>query len=305
MAKGQPLVRISVVVHPEAVEGVSDILLALGAKGVVDEGSLVTRKVSAYFPDDGKNEERLRAVEARLDRLREAGVQVGSGFVAAQVVEEEVWSEAYKAHFHAERLAPNLIVTPTWEPFQPAAGEHVLVLDPGLAFGTGGHATTRLCLRALAEQVRPGDRVADIGTGSGILAVAAALLGASRVIATDSDPAVIAIARDNAARNGVADRVEVMETDLIPGDRGPFDVVVCNILATEVIRLAPSLPALLASGGRFIGSGFIDVSVPEVTAALEAAGLHVLSAPTEHTWAAVVAEARSRRGEESKSRTAG
>ncbi len=290
MATDKQFVRIGVVVHPEAVEGVADVLRVLGAKGVVDEGSLVTRKVSAYFQDDGRNEERLRAVEARLASLREAGVEVGSGFVAAQVVEEEAWGEAYKAHFRAERLAPNLVVTPSWEPYQPAPGEHVLVLDPGLAFGTGGHATTRLCLRAVAEQVRPGDRVADIGTGSGILAVAAALLGASRVIATDSDPAVIAVARDNAARNGVADRVEVMETDLIPGDAGPFDVVVCNILATEVIRLAPSLPALLAPGGRFIGSGFIDVSVAEVMAALEAVGLRVLSAPEEQTWAAVVAE---------------
>jgi ribosomal protein L11 methyltransferase len=295
MAKGQPFVRISAVIHPEAVEGVAEVLLTLGAKGVVDEGSLVTRKVSAYFPDDGRNEERLRAVETRLARLREAGVQVGSGFVSAQVVEEEAWSEAYKAHFRAERVSPNLIVTPSWESYQPAPGEHVMVLDPGLAFGTGGHATTRLCLRALAEQVRPGDRVADIGTGSGILALAAALLGASRVIATDSDPAAIAVARDNAARNGVADRVEVMETDLVAADRGPFDVVVCNILATEVIRLAPRLPELLAPGGRFIGSGFIDVSVPEVTAALEAAGLRVLSAPEEHTWAAVIAKKASPR----------
>jgi ribosomal protein L11 methyltransferase len=294
MSLRQSFLEISALLHPDAVEGVSEALLALGAKGVADEGTEAQRRVTAYFPEDDRSPDRVVAVEGRLEALRAAGVEVGVGFVAVRVVEEVEWGDLWRVHFHAQRIAPNLIIVPSWEEYQPRADEHVITLDPGAAFGTGGHATTRLCLRALAEQVKPGDRVADIGCGSGVLAVAAALLGASWVIATDSDPTALPVAQFNVERNRVADRVEVSQTDLIPPDLGPFDVAVCNILAPEVIRLAAHLPALLVPGGRFIGSGFVLESVPLVQAALTAAGLELLAAPEEGEWAAVIA----RRAEE-------
>ena len=289
MAASQHFIEISALVHPDAVEGVSDLLLSLGAKGVADEGTEAQRKVTAYFPEDERHPERVAAVERRLQDLRAAGVEVGVGFVAVRVVEEVEWAELWRAYFHAQRVAPNLIIVPSWEEYQPQADEHVIVLDPGAAFGTGGHATTRLCLRALAERVRPGDRVADIGCGSGVLAIAAALLGASHVVATDSDPTALPVAQFNAERNRVPDRVEIIEGDLIALDRGPFDLIVCNILAPEVIRLSADLPALLRPGGRFIGSGFVTQDVPAVTAALAHVGLEVIGAPQEEEWAAVVA----------------
>ena len=299
MGVRQHFIEVSVLLHPDAVEGVSGVLLALGAKGVADEGppvgahssapAVVQRKVTAYFPDDGRDSERVAAVEQRLDDLRAAGIEVGVGFAAVRVVEEAEWGDLWRVHFHASRIAPNLIIVPSWEEHQPKPGEHVITLDPGAAFGTGGHATTRLCLRLLAEHVHPGDRVADIGCGSGVLAIAAARLGASCVIATDSDPTALPVAHFNVERNRVTDRVEILETDLIPLDRGPFDLAVCNILAPEVIRLAADLPALLAPGGRFIGSGFVLPSIPEVKEALTRAGLEVLATPEEGEWAAVIA----------------
>jgi ribosomal protein L11 methyltransferase len=292
MSIRQSFIEISALVHPDAVEGVTEILLSLGAKGAAEEGTEAQRRVTAYFPEDDRTQERVAAVERRLEDLRAAGVEVGVGFVAVRVVEEVEWGDLWRVHFHASRIAPNLIIVPSWEEYQPKAGEHVIVLDPGAAFGTGGHATTRLCLRALSEQVRSGDRVADIGCGSGVLAVAAALLGASRVIATDSDPTAIPVAQFNVERNQVADRVEILESDLLPLDLGPFEIAVCNILAPEVIRLAADLPALLVPGGRFIGSGFVLESVPLVKEALHAAGMEVVSAPEEEEWAAVVARRR-------------
>ena len=131
--------------------------------------------------------------------------------------------------------------------------------------------------------------MADIGCGSGILAIAAARLGAASVLATDSDPSVLPVAELNAARNQVAERIEFAETDLIPVTRGPFDVAVCNILAPEVIRLASDLRRMLGEGGVFIGSGFVIESIEVVSAALEEAGLEVIATPREEEWAAVIA----------------
>lgn len=290
MPARQRFLEISALVHPDALEGVSDMLRSLGAKGVAEEGTTAQRKVTAYFPEDARHSERVAAVERRLEALRAAGVEVGVGFVAVRVVEEVEWSVLWRAHFHPQRIAPNLSIVPSWEQYQPEPCEHVITLDPGAAFGTGGHATTRLCLRALAEHLQPGNRVADVGCGSGILAIAAALLGASHVVATDSDPTALPVARFNAERNRVADRVEIIERDLITLDQERFDLIVCNILAPEVIRLAADLPALLVPGGGFIGSGFISGSIREVKAALTEAGLGVVGAPQEDEWAAVVAK---------------
>jgi len=289
MSASQSFIEVSILLHREAVEGMTAMLLALGAKGVAEESAAAQQKLVAYFPDDGQEEARLEAIRERVEELRGLGLEVGSGYTAVRLVEEAEWGESWKAHFHVQRIAPNLVIAPSWEPYQAKPGEQVVVLDPGMAFGTGGHATTRLCLRALAELVSAGDRVADIGCGSGILSIAAARLGAASVLATDSDPTVVPVARRNAIRNGVADRIEFAESDLLPVARGPFDIAVCNILAPEVIRLASDLPRLLASGGRFIGSGFVIESIEEVGAALAEAGLEVVAVPREEEWAAVVA----------------
>jgi len=286
---GPKFTEITILVHPDVVEGLSDILLTLGARGVAEERRLLAVRISAYLPESENLEEQVKLVRARLSALEAQGLRIGPGTIGIRTLGAEAWSESWKDHFQVQQIAPSLVIAPSWENYQAKPGESVVVLDPGAAFGTGGHGTTRLCLRGLVEHIRPGDRVADVGCGSGILAVTGAILGASEVIATDNDPSALTVARQNARRNGVADVVKVTQGDLLPAEAGPFDLIVCNIVANEVIRLAGGLRSLLAPGGRFIGSGFLITSVPMVEDALVRAGLETLGALSEEGWAACVA----------------
>jgi ribosomal protein L11 methyltransferase len=281
--------EITVLTHMEALEGVADALMEIGAKGVVEERQPLQVRVTAYFPADERLEERVRALRERISALEKQGLRIGPGTVGVRTVGAQVWSEAWKDHFTVQHIAPGLVVAPTWEHYRPQGGECVVLLDPGAAFGTGGHATTRLCLRALVEHIRPGDRVADVGCGSGILAIAAALLGAQGVVATDSDPAALVVARQNAKRNGVEGQIRMVEADLLPLAQGKFDLIVCNIVADEVIRLALDLRSLLKPGGRFIGSGFNASMIPMVEDGLARAGLRMIATTGEEGWAACAA----------------
>jgi ribosomal protein L11 methyltransferase len=281
--------EISILTHPEAVEGVTDVLLELGAKGVAEERRPLNVRVVAYLPSDDGLDERVRRVRDRLSALERQGLRIGPGTVGLRTLEEKVWSEAWKDQFQILRVTPGLTIVPSWETYEPQKGEYVIILDPGAAFGTGGHATTRLCLQGLVQHLRPGDRVADVGCGSGILSIAAVALGARELVATDNDGSALSVAAANAKRNLVADQTEFKTADLLAGVSGTFDVIVCNIVSEEVIRLAESLPHLLAKGGRCVTSGFVTASIPEVEDALNRAGLQTLETPSEEGWAACIA----------------
>jgi len=176
----------------------------------------------------------------------------------AHTVAQQDWAEGWKQHFTATRFGRRLVVKPTWEEGAEAADDVVVRLDPGMAFGTGSHETTRLCLQALAElcDVAPCARLLDVGTGSGILAIAAVKLGATTVVANDIDPEACAVARENAALNGVAGQLEITEQPLEELG-GTYDVVIANILAEENVRLADHLCARLAPGGSLLLSGIL------------------------------------------------
>ena len=287
--------EITILTHAEAVEGLGDILLCLGAKGIAEERRPLQVRVTAYLLADDKLDESVRAVRERLAALEGEGLRIGPGTIGLRTVGARVWSEAWKDQFQIQQIAPRLIVAPSWEEYEAKPGESVVVLDPGAAFGTGGHPTTRLCLRALVEHLRPGDRVADVGCGSGILAVTAALLGANHVVATDNDSGARAVALQNAKRNGVAGRVEVIEADLAPERASQFDVIVCNIVSQEVRRLTQRLREILSPGGRFIGSGFLVTALPPIEDELANAGLRIITTPSEEGWAACVAVRPDRR----------
>jgi len=281
--------EVTILVHPEAVEGVSEALFSVGATGVVEERLALQVRVTAYLLADGNLEQHIKTIRHRLSALEREGLRLGPGTITQRPVAPQVWSELWKEHFKVQHVAPGLVIAPSWEEYQPEAGECVVVLDPGAAFGTGGHATTRLCLRLLVAYVKPGDRVADVGCGSGILAITAAMLGAREVIATDNDPGAVMAARQNVRRNRVEEEVKVVEADLFPELHRPFDLIVCNILAEEVIRMAANLRPRLAPGGRFICSGFQAASVATVEDALVKAGLRMVSPTGEEGWAACVA----------------
>lgn len=224
-----------------------------------DEVSAEDYVIKAYYSVNGEAETLRGLITERLEWL--AGLAPGWKPEVPEVreVRTEDWAEGWKQHFHAVRIGPRLVVKPTWEDVSSAPGDVVVNLDPGMAFGTGTHGTTRLCLEALAglfEQSPRPQRVLDVGTGSGILAIAAAALGAKRVLACDIEPDSCRIAEENAALNRVESRMEVTGEPLQDLE-GAFDVVLANILAEENIRLASELVGRVAPGGALVLSGIL------------------------------------------------
>jgi len=285
--------EISVQADREAVESVSEVLMRFGYGGVVieepgrpgpdgdyevDWATPVT--VRAYLPllDDRPQESQERLDEAlwHLGRLRPIGP------VQTRILREQDWETAWKAHYHPQRVSERVVVVPSWETYTPAAQEVVVILDPGLAFGTGTHPTTRLCLEALEQRVRPGMHVLDVGTGSGILAIAAARLGAAEVLALDTDPVAVETAQANVTTNDLTGVVRVVRGSI--GSRGEllvegagitpshphFDLVVANLTAAIVARLASGLVNALKPAGYLIVGGIIDELEDKARAALEA-----------------------------------
>ena len=232
--------------------------------------------MSAYFCEDERTNERVA-------NLGEALMAFGAQRIVVAKVPEEDWAESWKQFIKPREIGRFFIIKPTWEPIA-VTDRTVIELDPGQAFGTGEHATTQLCLSMLEEAVEAGDSVIDIGCGSGILAIAAAKLGA-QVVATEIDPAAAQIAAENAARNGV--RIEVLVADGLPGGLAAADVAVSNIVSATLIRLAPAVARLTKEGGIWIASGIIPANLPDVLSAAETAGFSEVSRREEGGWVGV------------------
>ncbi len=206
-------------------------------------------------------------------------------------VEQQDWENGWKAYYHTLEIGRRLAVVPSWEEYG-GTGRTVLRLDPGMAFGTGTHETTALCLILLDEWIAGGERVLDIGTGSGILAIAALKLGAAEADGVDIDPMCVRTAGENAARNGVADRFHLRVGDLAQTARGRYQIITANIVANAILQLAPAVPSLLAPGGRFVASGVIDTRRQEVAEGLAAAGLVVEEMREKNGWVAFCCRAK-------------
>jgi ribosomal protein L11 methyltransferase len=221
---------------------------------------------------------------ARIEVLKCALQSTGVGNVEVRPLEEQNWGEIWKQFFHPQRIGRRIVVRPSWEPFEARADDIVIVLDPGEAFGTGDHATTRLCLRILEDAVRPGAKVADVGCGSGILAIAACRLGAATVDAVDVDPTSVEVARANAKINGVEFNLAVGEGlgKLTP----PYDLIVSNIISAVLIQMAPHAFAALRPGGAWIVSGILSENWPLVRSAAQREGFSVGELIGEDNWVA-------------------
>ncbi len=216
-------------------------------------------------------------------RLTAAGVKYT---IAADGVEQEDWQNGWRKYYQPMEIGRRLAIVPSWQEYETDRVR--LVLDPGLAFGTGSHETTSLCLEALDELVRGGERVLDIGTGSGILAIAALKLGAESAEGVDIDPVAVRTAGENAARNGVAEKLTVLVGDLSDKASGKYQIVTANIVADAIKSLCTGVPALLAEGGVFIASGIIDDRRDEVVAAVRAAGFGKIDVREKRGWACLV-----------------
>ncbi len=284
--------EVSVETTGEGAEAVAEVLSRFAPRGVALEAGpegfgagLVA--VRAYLPADDQLPRTRRRVEEALWHLGQILPIPPPSF---RIVAETDWAEAWKQHLTVLHVGRRLVIRPSWLPYIPAEGEVVVELDPGMAFGTGTHPTTQMCLLALEDWVRPGARVLDLGTGSGILAIAAAKLGARRVLALDTDPQAVLVARENVSRNGVADRVRVARGSLAQAI-GRFDVVVVNILARVLIEMAEQgLARRLAREGRLIVAGLLAGQEEEVRDAFQRAGLAVVGRRQVEDWVALEAE---------------
>ncbi len=274
-----PWVKLTISAPPGPREALEGLLVDWGANGTIQEGGAL----SAYFPASQRAE-----IEARLSRYTtDLGAPIGWRW------EDEPdgdWQERWKRFYKPIRVSPRLGVCPSWEEWPgPDDGVCVIRMDPGRAFGTGAHETTRLCLRLLDGLLaeRQGERVLDVGSGSGILSIAAALLGASRVLALDIDPWATEATRENARRNGVASRIRVVRGD-VRCVRPRYPLVVANILFQVLAGTAPELARRVESGGRLILSGFLVPEAGPVERIYSRQGLRPLRLDTEGEWAALV-----------------
>lgn len=299
-------IEVNVQVTHEAVEVVADILTAAGTSGVaIEDPQLINNlrnsgtwelcdipeqenteivTVCAYYADDEKLQDRLKQIESELAAVEERIGSFRFGNIRFRSLSEKDWANEWKQYFHVTHVGESLVIKPSWEEYNPKEGEHVIKIDPGMAFGTGTHHTTNMCMARLEKVLPANAEVFDVGTGSGILAIAAALLGAKSVKAVDIDAVAVRVARENIADNGLEDKIEVKEGDLLRGTEGQADVIIANIIADIIIMLLKDISGKLKDDGIFLASGIISDRRADVEAAAAEVGMKVDHVDEKGGW---------------------
>ena len=297
-------IEISLRADGESAEAIAEVLARYGHQGVSIEQAGIRPDVwdetevpparqltlRAYIPDDERLETTKRELEAALGHMRLMYPMPRPDY---RSLDDEDWSESWKAHYQPVRIGKRLLIRPLWIDVRTAADDIEIALDPGMAFGTGTHPTTQLCLEALERLMQPAQDVLDMGAGSGILAIAAAKLGARKVLALDIDPIAVEATAANARANGVSDKVMAEQGSLanILGSARRFDLVVVNILARVILQLVEQpLSQIVKPGGVVIFSGIIDTQLAEVEAALLQTGLRPHARRQQGDWMLIEAE---------------
>ena len=248
--------------------------------------------VKAYFEADASVKEKLLLVGEKLAEIKriDMGFDIGTLELEKQNVQEQDWAENWKKYYKPFRAGEKLVIKPSWESYEEQEGDLVLELDPGMAFGTGTHETTYMCMEQLEKYVTPGCKAIDIGCGSGILALAAAKLGASDVLAIDLDQLAVKASVENAQKNGLTDVVRVKHGDLLENSDEKADVIVANIIADVICFLCGPVKNHLLEGGTFICSGIIREREEDVQRALAAAGYTVCNRLDKGSWVCLAAK---------------
>lgn len=317
---GNPMkwIEISVQTTTGAVEAVSNILYDAGVAGVVIEDArdlemlyqnkdawelvddsladnyLEGAVVKGYLPETSNAMDHVNLIRNAVEYLPEYGLDIGIGKVTVSAVDETDWSNEWKKYFKPVKPGEKIVIKPSWEAYEPQGDEIVLHLDPGMAFGTGTHETTSLCIEALEKHIQADQLVYDIGCGSGILSVAAALLGAKQVVGIDLDALAVQIAKDNVNLNQVEDKVNIYEGNLMDVLEHSGDVVVSNIIAEIIVKMSKDIRKYLKPGGIWISSGIIKDKQQEVKEAIIDAGLSILEIRSMGEWICMIAKAPER-----------
>ena len=247
--------------------------------------------VRAYFKNDASVQETLLLVGEKLNEIKriDMGFDIGSLVLEHQNVQEQDWAENWKKYYKPFRAGEKLVIKPSWEAYEAKEGDLVLELDPGMAFGTGTHETTFMCMEQLEKYVTPGCKTIDVGCGSGILGLAAAKLGAADVLAIDLDELAVKVAAENTVKNGLADKVRVVHGDLLEKADEMADVIVANIIADVICFLCGPAKKHLLPGGVFICSGIIREREDDVQKALAEAGYTVCNRLAKGEWVCLAA----------------
>lgn len=302
--------EISIQTNHEATEAISNIFQDIGATGVIIEDPKLVNQyldsglwdytdieksentevvvIKAYLPVDVYLEDRILKLQEKIDALESFGIDKGLGIISYQDVKEEDWATSWKQYFHPVKVGNRIVIKPSWEEYKSSQDEIIIELDPGMAFGTGTHHTTAMCLKALENLITPGTEVFDVGTGSGILAIAAAKLGAKSIRAVDLDAVATKVAKENIAINNETDAIEVAEGDLLTGFTGKADIVIANIIADVIKRLLEDITLRLKPNGILLASGIIKERAEEIETVAESKGLTVESVMEEGGWVAMI-----------------
>ena len=247
-------------------------------------------RITFYLLANDNGYGKLGEVRVALQKLKEERTDCGTLLMTMENIQDADWENSWKQYYKPMEIGERLLVIPQWETAE--VGDRVpLILDPGLTFGTGSHATTRLCLTALEKVVKEGDRVLDLGCGSGILSIAALCLGAKEATAVDIDDKCLTVAYDNAALNGIGKDTYTVKVGNVITDEamrsqlgGGYQIVLANIVADVIIALAPMVRSMMAEGGVFLCSGIIDTRAEEVAEKLREAGLELVESRTSEGW---------------------
>ena len=301
--------EVSIQTSHEATEIIAEIFRDLGAGGVViedpelvndyitsgkwdytdipiaTETEVVTEK--AYLVVNGELEGRLQTFKQEIKALGERGVNIAPAIITTAELQDEDWSDTWKQYFHTEKPGDRVVIKPTWEEYEAKEDEVVIELDPGAAFGTGTHATTSMCIKELETLVKPDDVVFDIGTGSGILSIISAKLGARDIQAVDYDDSVLKIVEENLEQNHVENIVSVAQSDLMQNVHGKANLVIANIIADIIIRLFPQLDEHLEPNGTLLTSGIIEDRIDDVINAGQENGFAVVKRKENKGWACI------------------
>jgi ribosomal protein L11 methyltransferase len=283
-------------------ELISEIFYRLGTRGVVVEEPDIVQddswasdaipvpkhwSITGYLPVNEKTASRLDYLHLELERL---SMSHGIHFEKRlHEVDEQNWAESWKSYFHAQKIGNRIVIKPTWRSYEAADRDIVIEIDPGMAFGTGTHPTTRLCVQMLENHLIPGSSFLDVGTGSGILMIAAAKLGAVRLCGTDSDEVAVSVARRNLLLNHIGeDRFALFNANLVDGVSQRFDAVAANILSEVILKLLDHVPRVLTENGVFIASGIIEENLEPVIRRMKQMNFHIDQTASAEGWAVVV-----------------
>jgi ribosomal protein L11 methyltransferase len=290
--------------HPDkdlAVDLISDVFYDFGLQGVVVEDPRIEPEegwsedvigrpdhytVTGYFPDDNRIEKRCKILEEKLVHFKE---KLGLIYrMSYKEQDEEDWAHSWKTYFWPQKIGRHMVVKPTWRDYRTDSDEMVIELDPGMAFGTGTHPTTTLCVAMIETYLKRGDSFLDVGTGSGILLIAAAKLGAGNFFGVDNDQTAVEIAAENLTLNGFkAQPMCVICGDLVEGIREKYDIVAANILSHVILDLLKDIRRVLKSGGVFICSGIVDKNEKQVVASMRKIGFEILEIGSKDEWVAI------------------